>query len=529
MRRVPYPWLLIFLLALLLLLSGGRIAPLDEETVYLMTANLVERGQVTLTRQTLDVEPQAYPAFLPQTTPRSQPTTWIGTGPDGQSYPLYTHAQPILQIPLYLIGRLIAGAPDTRQSVALSRFVVSLFNSIVIALTGWLIAVFGSRWGFSARLSIGLGLTYSLGTMAVAYTHTNFSDPLLVLLFTLAAYSAYQADGDRRGRWLILTGVALGLALYLRERALIWLPFYGGYLLLTRRARTVRDWLAILIPVGCGVLALALWNNLRFGSPIVVSYASWVGDTGFEAPIVFGLFGLLLSPGKGVLLYNPIVWLGLAGLVTMLRQRRAEAVFFMALCAASLFFYARYNFWTGGWNWGPRYLLPLLPFLLLAAGEWVHVNPTRLRKSTLIAVCIIGFVLNIPAVLVDHSRYLIGFSERDPQHYLDRSILNLPDSPLVQQWPVAFEVAGWYTQPATWQAAQDAVTEYLRDNTGDNTLESLSTQALWFDEFFRLNTPDFWFIHLPLLGFSVLWVGLLAIALLSLTIFSGWRVWHMLR
>jgi hypothetical protein len=91
------------------------------------------------------------------------------------------------------------------------------------------------------------------------------------------------------------------------------------------------------------------------------------------------------------------------------------------------------------------------------------------------------------------------------------------------------EVANLYSQPATWQAAQAAVAEHLNNYSGDGTLESLSTHALWFDEFFRLNAPDFWVMRLPLLGFSVLWVGLLAVVLLLLTIFSGWRVWHMLR
>lgn len=528
-RRVPFGWLLIFLLSILLLCAGGRLAPRDEETTYRMTANLIERGQLTLTQQDFTVEPQAYAAFLPQAAPRTQATTWIVPGPNGESYPLYTHAQPILQIPLYLLGRLIGGAPIDLASVAWTRFCVSLLNPIVIALTGWVIALFGSRWGFSNRLSIGLGVVYSLGTMAVVYTHTNFTDPLLALCFTLAAYSAYRSNGDHRDRWLLVTGVALGLALYLRERALIWLPLYLAYLLFTRRARTIRQWLLVLVPMACGALALALWNSVRFGSPVVIGYASWVADTGFDAPIILGLFGLLISPGKGVLLYNPIVWLGIVGWFAMLRRRRAEAIFFLVFCAAALLFYGRYNFWTGGWNWGPRYLLPLLPFLLLAAGDWVHAHPTRFRRSLLIGLSVLTLVLNLPALAVDQSRYLVALEGRDPQHYLDRSILRIEDSPLVQQWPVTIDLAAWYTRPETWSAAQHAIDEHLAAYTGDGTLESLSTHLMWVDEFFRLNVPDLWFIHLPLLGLSPLLVGLFAVALLGITIFSGRKVWLMLR
>ncbi len=529
MRRVPFGWLLIFLLSILLLLAGGRLAPRDEETTYRMTANLIERGQLTLTQQDFTVEPQSYPAFLPQVAPRTQATTWIVPGPNGESYPLYTHAQPILQIPLYLIGRIISGASLDLSSVALTRFTVSLLNPIVIALTGWLLALFGSRWGFSTRLSIGLGVMYSLGTMAVVYTHTNFSDPALALLFTLAAYSAYRADGDRRERWLLLTGFTLGLALYLRERALIWLPLYVGYLLFTRRARSLRHWLAVLVPLGCGAVALMLWNSVRFGSPVVIGYASWVADTGFDAPILLGLFGLLISPGKGVLLYNPIVWLGFIGLSAMLRRRRAEALFFLSFVVVALGFYARYNFWTGGWNWGPRYLLPFLPFALLAAGDWFHAHPTRLRRSLLIILCGVTLILNLPAVLVDQSRYLVALGERDPQHYLDRSILRVEDSPLVQQWPVVIDLAAWYARPETWTAAQQAITQHLAAYNGDGSVESFSTHLMWADEFFRLNVPDFWFIHLPLLGLSPVGVGLFALALLGVAIFSARKVSLMLR
>jgi hypothetical protein len=529
MRRVPFGWFLVFLLSSLLLFSGGRLAPRDEETTYRMTANLIERRQLTLTQQEFTVEPQAYAPFLPQAAPRAQVTTWIVPGPNGESYPLYTHAQPIFQIPLYLLGKLIGGGQIDLTGVAWTRFFVSLLNPIVMALTGWLIALFGSRWGFSARLSMGLGALYSFGTMAVVYTHTNFTDPLLALCFTLAAYAAYRANENQRGRWLFITGVALGLALYLRERALIWIPLYLAYVLITRRARSLRDWALLLIPLACGAAALAVWNSVRFGSPVVIGYASWVADTGFDAPLLIGLFGLLISPGKGVLLYNPIVWLGLIGLFAMLRRRRAEASFFLAFCALALFFYGRYNFWTGGWNWGPRYLLPLLPFLLLAAGDWVHAHPTRLRRALLIGLSILTLGLNLPAVAVDQSRYLVGFADRDPQHYLDRSILRIEDSPLVQQWPTALNLIGWYTRPETWAAAQQAIDQHQAAYQGDASFESLSTHLMWVDEFFRLNVPDLWFIHLPLLGLSPLLVGWLALTLLAVAVFSAWKTWLMLR
>ena len=528
-RRLPFVWLLVFLLAVLLLQAGGRLAPLDEETVYRMAVHLVEDGQVTLTYDQYRDIPQTYPGFLPQTQPRTADAIWSGAGVDGQRYPLYSHAQALLEIPLYLIGRIVGGAPNNLAAVALTRFTTSLFDPIVVALTGWLLAVFGSAWGFSKRLSIGLGMTYALGTIALAYTHTNFSDPLLALLYVLAAYSAFRIDNDRPRRWLLLAGLALGFAVYLRERAVIVIPLFLGYILLTRRARTWRDWAVLLIPIGLGGALVALWNIVRFGSPISSGYANLVPDTGFDVPLLLGLFGLLISPGKGVLLYNPIAWLGLIGLLPLFRRRRAEALLFMSIGIVTIGFYARYNFWTGGWNWGARYMLVLLPFLLLAAGEWVTVSPTRLRKSLLIGLCALTFLLNLPASLVDHSRYLVGLGEQDPDHYLQRTILNIADSPLTQQWPTVFNLAALYTQPETWPAAQQVVQQYWQSYRGPADFDALSTHLMWLDEFFRINLPDFWFLHLLLLGFAPFVITALALALFALVLFSGWRVVCLLR
>ena len=528
-HSLPLGWLLLFLLSFLLLMAAGRIAPQDEETTFRMTANLIEYGRTTITEQNITVEPQVYPGFLPSMQPRTLLTTWAVPGRDGQKYPQFMPGQAVVNIPLYLLGRLISGGPLNLRSVIVTHWTTSLFNPIVIALTGWLIALFATRFGYSQRLSIVLGLAYPLSTFAVPYTGTYFSEPLIALLILLAAYAVYHTRADRHTLWwLVIAGTSLGLTVFIRERSAIMIPPFAIYLWLLRRKLVWRGWLAFFAPMVVLGIVIGLFNWTRYGSPLTFGFSA-LQHTSFTTPLVLGLYGLLISPGKGLLLYTPIAWAGLIGLIITLRTRRAEAILFTLIILAELLFFAMYEFWTGGWNWGPRYILPIVPLLVLTAGEWIHVKPTRLRKTILVGLCVIGFGLNLPAVLVDHSRYLVSFGERDPQHYLDRSILNLGDSPLAQQWPTVLEMTSLYTHPAAWQAAQKTVNEHLNNYSGDGSLESLSTHVLWFDEFFRLNLPDFWFVHLPLLGFSALIVGLLALALLSVAIYSAWKIWVMLK
>ncbi len=546
MRRIPFSWLLIFLLAFLMLTAGGRIAPQDEETTYRMTADLIEYGRATITAQDFTVEPQSYPGFLPHTMPRTLLTTWAVPGVDGQLYPQFMPAQAYLNIPLYLIGRMLGGEPSLR-TVMITRFTTSLFNPIVIALTGWLIAVFASRLGYSPRLSVGLGVTYSLGSMAIAYASTYFSEPLITLLITLAAYAAFCARsaptplcgvgygqrewGKCRARakgWLLLAGFALGFAVYTRERSAIMLPAFFLYIFATNRRLRLVDWSAWFAPIVLAGLIIGVTNWQRFGSPTTFGFSA-LQHTSFVTPVVVGLYGLLISPGKGLLLYNPIAWIGLIGLIGMLRHRRAEAMLFALTFGVELIFFAVYEFWTGGWNWGPRYILPVVPLLILAAGEWLHLKPTTLRRAIVVVLCIIGIALNLPAALVDQSRYLVDLSERDPDHYLERSTLQFSDSPLIQQWPMVIDLVARYTQPETWLAAQQAIAHHLQNYRGDNNLEALSTHLLWVDEFFRLNVPDFWFVHLLMLGFAPAIIILTMMALLVLLVVSARKTWRMLR
>jgi hypothetical protein len=528
-RPIPFFWLLVFLLALLILFAGGRTAPQDEETTYRMAANLVEAGRLTITTQDFTLEAQTYPGFLPHRQPRTYITTWAGPGHDGQTYPQYTHAQALFEAPLYLLGRLFSGAPDNWSSVAFTKFTTSLLNPILIAVTGWLVALFAARLGMSYRLSVLLGLAAPLATMALPYIDTNFSEPLLALTVLTATYAIYCARRDHPLRYLALAGIALGLTIYTRERSIILLPPFLLYAFMTQPRRRWTGWLALLIPIGVGGLLVGGWNWLRFGSPLTTSYAAWQPETGFSTPLVVGVFGLWLSAGKGLLVYNPIAWLGLIGLIPLWRRDRALAVLIGLLILIPTFFFARYDLWTGGWNWGPRYLLPLVPLLVVTAGVWVQANPSRFRRGALLAACALGFVLNAPAVLVDHSRYMIAAGERDPQNYLTTTVLHFDAAPLVQQWPTVLEMAQLQRQPATWETAQQTVDQYLRAVPANLDQETLGTTLLWVDEFLRLNLPAPWPFRMLLLGYSPLLVGAVVTALLGLLAISGYKLLRALR
>ncbi|MCJ7544646.1 MAG: hypothetical protein MUP47_08825, partial [Phycisphaerae bacterium] len=126
------------------------------------------------------------------------------------------------------------------------------------------------------------------------------------------------------------------------------------------------------------------YNFVRFGSPLQTGYgpahtAMGQGITLFSTPWVDGLGGLLLSPGKSVFLYNPVLLLAILGLAAFWKAHRGLAMMVIAAFAATVLFHSKFTFWSGDLAWGPRYLasvmglcvLPIVPLVQRARWRWL--------------------------------------------------------------------------------------------------------------------------------------------------------------
>ena len=110
------------------------------------------------------------------------------------------------------------------------------------------------------------------------------------------------------------------------------------------------------------------------------------------------------------------------------------------------------------------------------------------------AFFIIGLIVQIPAILVDHSRYLFqSFAGADISQAYGQTIISMEHSPVLRQWPVAIDLLQAYSRVETWQQAAlnlQAIAEYAPDVPNG--------QAVLQSEFLRRNTPDFWWLHIRL-------------------------------
>jgi len=352
-RRVA---VLLFILfqALTLLMASGRLRVPDEQELYFQAESLVDRGDLAV--------PQA-----------QQLGIFFGRiGRDGKAYAPYGPASAFLILPHHLAGRgaaaLLGLGRDRPSWFLLVSAVTSFSSTTAAALCIALFYLLLRRMGGPHRSSLLWSLALGLGSYLFPYATYMFGEPFTAMLITA---SALLLLGEGSGR-LISGALCFGLAVLCKAPLLIYTP---GILLIALSERPKEAWTrragALLLAVGAAGLIHCWWNISRFGDPFQFGY-DW-GETirgiprPFGSPIWRGLFGLTLSPGKGLLFFAPPLILSLLALREP-ALRSAWTTWGALLCGLiGLLFYAPYVFWAGGYCVGPRHLLPLLP-LLMAPG-----------------------------------------------------------------------------------------------------------------------------------------------------------------
>ena len=401
-RQLPFA-IFLLLAGLYLLTTGGHTYASDEEQLFRVAEALVTRG-----------------SFALEDGP--------GAGPH---YSVYGPGQSILATPFYALGRACASLFPPAGAAYVTRAIVSWFNPFVTAATGALVALAALQLGYGRRAAAATALLYGLATMAWPYSKTFFAEPLAAAL----SFGAFVTLGvaPRRRAAFALAGLLAVLACTVKIQAGASLPFLGlwalwqaagaGTIKLDLR-RTLVNGAAWGLGAAGGLGLLALYQWACFGNPLQSGYGD--ARTVFTGSLSTGLYGLLFSPGRGLVWYAPPLLLLPLGLGLLWRHHRAVALLCGALTGATLLFYGMTIFWHGSGAWGPRFLNMGLPFMALplvalleARRRWPFIR-IALGLTLLLAVPV-----QLGGVLINLNAYL-GV-QRDEE----RRNFELAQSPLV--------------------------------------------------------------------------------------------------
>jgi hypothetical protein len=149
-----------------------------------------------------------------------------------------------------------------------------------------------------------------------------------------------------------------------------------------------------MVPPVIVSIAFLLWyNQIRFGSLLVFGYGP---NDGYDTPLFHGLRGLLISPGGGLFIYNPLTVIGVIGAALICFGPKAERDRALGLLVALLIlprvlFFAKWHYWWGGDTWGPRFLLPVIGLLSLMIVPVMRRSTSDIaRAATYFAMAVLG-------------------------------------------------------------------------------------------------------------------------------------------
>lgn len=306
-----------------------------------------------------------------------------------EEYSFYSIGHTLLAMPPLLLSHLSQRLVGIRCEAALYSLVFILNGALLLYLVArYLWPIHGPRRAWFTVLLVGMG------TLWWPYTKLDFTEPL-VATAVFASFLVLRAD------WPFVGMLLAGAAWTLRPDALL----FAGLLGLWHLTRT-RRWKDI-VPMGLGFVPAFVVNMManwiRWGSFSSSAYAGGYSDEGFDYPALAGLFGLMLSPGKGVLWFSPPLVLGFLGWNRMRRREEtwSDAWFFAGVFALSVGLYARWWDWGSDDAWGVRFMIPAVVLMTLPAAEILE------RRIWAVGLLTLGVGVQMLAVLIGPLEYVL--------------------------------------------------------------------------------------------------------------------------
>lgn len=459
MYRLLPAALFFFFLALYLFSVGIPFPHTDSQVMY-------ETARAIGLEHKLELPPSPLPQVI--------------IGQNGHSYSKYDPGLPLLSAPIVAYADKVA-LHNKAYRYATGAVFVMIVPAAAMALA--MLALFLlARQFYGIQQALVITLVTGLASTIWPYARLFLTEAVLTAMLALAVLAIYwfahsptptSTQHTPSLQWLrssipryialAIASISMGFAILTRASMVIYLPglFYLLAKLQNKQSNTdnpvlprfflsllheARERWAIFTVFSSGpVLAIVglLWHNyLRFGTPFKTGYE---GEAFSTFPLV-GIMGLLVSPGKSVFVFAPPLVLSALLWPRFKRHHAtlARSILIMTTCA--LLYYGSWWAWHGGWVWGPRFLVPLIPLWCLAWGE---IPSQRVWWLAAVMIFLLGIGVQIAGTFTDtnlaYFEAFAGATDPDDETRYAMVHYDLDTSPLAIAWRQA-KHDQWETQ-----------------------------------------------------------------------------------
>jgi len=323
----------------------------------------------------------------------------IAINDHGKRFMVYNPGQTFSFIPIYYFAKIISG--NSAEAYYKAAFLVSFVNYFIQILCVYLLFKLAIAIGAQRKRAIIMALFFGVTSYSFSFAQSTYEHHFEMLFILLSYYIVISHKPLKH--YGLYAGIALSVGILFRSTTLLALP--GLLLLLNER----KDIFKMLLATSLGVIVVMLYNYCRFANPFEFGYTiAWKLAHGENLryfwsiqQIPENLIGLLLSPGKGLLMYSPTMIISCIGLRKFYYNHKRLTISLTVLSVCYLFLFSMNFDWHGSiWAFGPRYILPIVPLLYLAIIE------LRIKKIFYLCI-IIGFLSQLLLITVNYKRNIL--------------------------------------------------------------------------------------------------------------------------
>jgi hypothetical protein len=315
---------------------------------------------------------------------------------NGHYYNFYPLGTPLFSIPFVWLAN-ISGKDmvnyDHQMQVRMAAMVCSLIFIVLYAIGRCYVSPLAS-FTIAGVSFLGSSLISSMGTAFWAHDFTALFTSLSLLLIV-----RFESGKTQRLNPYLL-GFLIFSAYLCRPNSSLLIVCVFGYVLLKSRTMFIKT---AAISFGLIVL-LSGFSFYEYGQVLPDYYLLGVGSEGTFTAKEFwtALYGLFLSPARGIIVYSPFLVPIFAGVAVYFSQIRKNGVFWMALLWLLLQFFLLSVFqWWGGWSYGARLQVDVFPALVLIsflvwkeASQEKRLLVLRSAVASYLFLGLIGIALN---------------------------------------------------------------------------------------------------------------------------------------
>jgi len=358
-----------------------------------------------------------------------------------------------LTIPVYVVFKLFFGMPDTDLKLHILEFMIIAFSSVLFSAL--LVVLMYKTSGFfvkKERYRILIIIIFGLGTMIFAFATTTYHHAIANFFAFMCFYLILKMKQENKfsNKNFFIAGLCGGFAITCEYSTSIvifaciiiilvlkkWkqlIPFLLGFLIAISLLFMYNySIFSNILDVGYNHLDEKIFFTNKKILPVIFinDYAQGFIPIHFIKTEFMSLFSLakfkvilrlLFYPFRGLFFYSPVLLLFLVGLLYMHKKYKLETNLIIFIFTLFLIYNSQMYEWGGASSFGPRFLYPIIPFLILSLTFCFK----KIKLKFILLLAIISIIIN-----------LIGMQVLTCEHHAD-------DLPIRQLPEYNFKLATW--------------------------------------------------------------------------------------